>query len=157
MIAAGDVVAARAGVDELGEIAELLDAPHLRAVAASAAGSVLLAEVEPGSALPILRAAGSAWRELDAPCETARVQVLIGLACAAVDDPETSALELDGARQVFERLGAAPDVERLDVLMRGRPRRPSPVTSATPLPRSVCLPVRRPPPTRPRTASSDPG
>ena len=87
-------------------------------MAASAAGSVLLAEGDPKSALPILRAAGSAWRELDAPYETARVQVLIGLACAAVDDPETSALELEGARKVFERLRAEPDLQRLDALTR---------------------------------------
>lgn len=52
------------------------------------------------------------------PYETARVQVLIGLACGAVDDAETSALELDGARRVFERLGAALNLERLDVLIR---------------------------------------
>ena len=126
MIAAGDVAAARTGADELGQIAELLDAPYLRAVAASADGAVLLAEGDPASALPILRVAESAWRELDAPYETARVQVLIGLACAAVDDPETSALELDGARKVFERLGAEPDLQRLDALTR-RPDGQAPV------------------------------
>jgi len=118
MIAVGDVASARAGADELGQIAGLLGAPYLRAVAASAAGAVLLAEGDAGSALPTLRVAGSTWRELDTPYETARVQVLIGLACGAVDDAETSALELDGARKVFERLGAEPDIERLDVLVR---------------------------------------
>ncbi len=118
MIAGGDVASARAGADELGQVAELLDAPYLRAVAATAEASVRIAEGDPGSALPILRAAGSAWRTLDAPYETARVQVLIGLACVAVDDAETAALELDGARKIFERLGAAPDLDRLDVLMR---------------------------------------
>ncbi|MEO6712743.1 MAG: LuxR C-terminal-related transcriptional regulator [Mycobacteriales bacterium] len=121
MIAVGDVVSARAGADELGQIAELLDAPYLRALAASAAGAVLLAEGDPGSALPMLRFAGSVWRELDAPYETARVQVLIGLACRAVDDAETSALEFDGARKIFSRLGAEPDIARLDVLVRRPP------------------------------------
>ena len=125
MIAVGDVASARAGADELGQIAKLLGAPYLRAVAASAEGAVLLAEGEAASALPILRVAGSAWRELDAPYETARVQVLIGLACGAVDDAETSALELDGARKVFERLGAEPDLERLKVRTR-RPHGQSP-------------------------------
>ena len=52
------------------------------------------------------------------PYETARVRVLIGLACSALGDPETSGLELDGARKVFEQLGAKPDIERLDVLLR---------------------------------------
>lgn len=118
MIASGDVVSARAGADELGQIAEFLEAPFLRAVAGSAAGAVLLAEGDARSAVQTLRVAGSAWRELDAPYETARVQVLIGVACSALGDPETSALELDGARRVFEQLGAKPDIERLDVLLR---------------------------------------
>ena len=125
-IASGDLPSAHAGADELGQIAELLDAPYLRAVAASAAGAVLLAEGDARSALPKLRVAGSAWRGLDAPYETARVGVLIGLACRALGDPETSEIELDGARKVFEQLGAKPDIERLDALT----RRPS--SEATP-------------------------
>lgn len=118
MIASGDVASARAGADELGQIAKLLDAPYLHAVAASAAGAVLLAESDARSALRTLRGAASAWRGLDAPYETARARVLIGLTCSALGDPETSALELDGARKVFEQLGATPDIERLDVIMR---------------------------------------
>lgn len=118
MIASGDVASARAGADELGQITTLLDAPYVHAVAASAAGAVLLAEGDARSALRTLRVAASAWRGLEAPYETARVRVLIGLACSALGDPETSALELDGARKVFEQLGAMPDIERLDVLMR---------------------------------------
>ena len=118
MVAVGDLASARTGADELDRIAQLLDAPYLRALADSAQGAVLLAEGDAGAALPVLRAAGSAWRGLDAPYETARVQVLLGLACSAVGDTETSALELDGARTVFERLGAVPDLERLDALVR---------------------------------------
>jgi DNA-binding CsgD family transcriptional regulator len=118
MLASGDVAAAHAGAEELGQIAELLDAPYLRAVAASAAGAVLLAEGDARSALPKLRVAGSEWRALDAAYDTARVRVLIGQACSALGDPETSAMELDGARKVFERLGATPDIERLDALSR---------------------------------------
>jgi tetratricopeptide (TPR) repeat protein len=117
LIALRDVASARAGADELGQIAELLDAPFLRAVAASAAGAVLLAEGDPRLALPKLRAAGSAWRELDAPYETARVRVLIGLACGARGDAETSAMELEDARKIFEQLGARPDIQRLDALI----------------------------------------
>jgi DNA-binding CsgD family transcriptional regulator len=118
MITSGDVVSARAAADELGQIAEFLDAAYLRAVAASAVGAVLFAEGDARSALPRLRAAGSAWRRLDAPYEVARVQVLIGLACSALGDPETCAMELDGARKVFEQLGARPDIERLNVLLK---------------------------------------
>ena len=77
---------------------------------------VLIAEGDPRSALPKLRLAGSAWRELDAPYETARVRVLVGQACRALADFETSAMEFDGARAGFERLEARPDLERLDKL-----------------------------------------
>ena len=124
MITVDDVPSARAGADELAQIAEFLEARYLHAVAASAAGAVLLAEGDARSALSRLRSAGSAWRELDAPHETARVRVLIGLACRALDDPETSTMELDGARTIFEQLGARPDIERLEALIRadGRAR-----------------------------------
>jgi DNA-binding CsgD family transcriptional regulator len=122
MIAIGDVPSARAGADELAQIAGLLEARYLQAVAASAAGAVLIAEGDARSALSRLRSAGSAWRELDAPHETARVGVLIGLACRALDDPETSTMELTGARAIFERLGARPDIERLEALTRADER-----------------------------------
>jgi tetratricopeptide (TPR) repeat protein len=103
MIAAGDVVSARAAADELGQIAEFLDAAYLRAVAASAAGAVLFAEGDARSALPKLRGAGSAWRGLDAPYEVARVQVLIGLACGARRSGDIR----DGARRRAEGIRAA--------------------------------------------------
>ena len=124
MIASGDVVSARAATDELGQIAEFLDAAYLRAWPPRQPeqfGS------RRATRAPRCRssAAGSAWRRLDAPYEVARVQVLIGLA-SALGDPETSAIALDGARKVFERLGAKPDIERLDVL-RGRPYGQRPV------------------------------
>ena len=120
MIAAGDVAAARAGADELGQIAELLDAPsahrgRLGGGSGSARGR------RPAIGLAELRTAGSAWRKLDAQYETARCQVLIGLACRALGDLETSGLELEGARKVFEQLGANPDIERLDALIRRPP------------------------------------
>jgi DNA-binding NarL/FixJ family response regulator len=117
MIASGDVSSARVGADELDRIAVTMKAPYLRAVAATAAGAVLLAEGDASSALRTLRVAAATWRSLNAPYETARVRVLIGQACGALGDPETSALEIDGARKVFEQLGAKPDLERI-----GRPR-----------------------------------
>ncbi|WP_218164725.1 LuxR family transcriptional regulator [Lentzea waywayandensis] len=125
MIAAGDLPSARAAADELTRLAAAFDAAYLDAVAASAVGAVLLAEGDPGAALRKLRRAASVWRELDAPRETARVRVLLGLACRALDDTETSTMELRGARTVFERLGATPDIERLDALTR-QPHEPAP-------------------------------
>ena len=63
MLAAGDVRAARAAADELAAIAADLDAPLLRAVAAHAAGAVLLAEGDARAALGALRPAWTAWQD----------------------------------------------------------------------------------------------
>ena len=123
MIARSDVSSARAGADELEDVASALNAPYLDAMAAWATGAVLIAEGDPRSALRRLRLAGSAWRDLDAPYQTAHVRVLIGQACRTLGDLESSAMEFAGARAVFERLEAGPDLERLDRLAASTLRR----------------------------------
>ena len=49
------------------------------------------------------------------------VRVLIGLACRALGDEDGASLEIDAAQSTFERLGAAPDLARIDPLTRGPP------------------------------------
>ena len=46
---------------------------------------------------------------------------LIGRACRALGDDDGGGLELEAARAVFGQLGAAPDLARLDSLIRGAP------------------------------------
>lgn len=116
MLAVGDADEARAVCRELEEIAEGYPSDVLGAMAAGAKGAVQLAEGGARTALVALRRAGQVWQELKAPYEAARVRVLIGLACDALGDHETAALELDTARGTFEYLGAAPDVARIDSL-----------------------------------------
>lgn len=118
MLAAGDIAAARAAADELAEIATHFDAPFVQAVSAHAQGAVLLAEGDKRGALDVLRAAWSAWLELDAPYEVARTRVLMGLACRQLADDDAARVELDAARNTFRSLGAAPDLARLDALAR---------------------------------------
>lgn len=110
MLAVGEVAAARAGADELAELADEFDAPLLRAVSAQATGAVLLAEGDPRSALAALRRAWTAWSDLEAPYDGARVRVLAGLACRELGDEASAQLELAAAGDVFDRLGAAPDL-----------------------------------------------
>jgi hypothetical protein len=83
-------------------------------VAGHADGAVLLASGDARGAVAALRPATRAWRELEAPYEVARVRVLLGLGCRALGDEEAAAMELDAARDVFARLGAATDLTRLD-------------------------------------------
>lgn len=113
MLAAGDIDAARAAADELAQVAADLLAPLLRGFACHARGAVSLAEANPRAALPALREACGIWRELDAPYEGARSRVLVGLACRQLGDADTAELELDGARQTFTQLDAAPDLVRV--------------------------------------------
>jgi DNA-binding CsgD family transcriptional regulator len=96
-----------------GRRSELLDA-----LAAHSRGALDLAEGKPDAALGTLRQAFDAWRQLEVPYEAARVRVLIAKACRILGDEETAALELDAARGVFSDLRAAPDLARVDALVR---------------------------------------
>ncbi|HEY3079594.1 MAG TPA: LuxR C-terminal-related transcriptional regulator [Chloroflexota bacterium] len=118
MLAADDVEAARAAADELSGIAADLDAPFLYAVSALATGAVLLGEGEARAALAELRRAWTAWQELEAPYEAARVRVLLGLACRELGDEDSAQMELDAAGWVFRQLGAGPDLARVEALSR---------------------------------------
>jgi len=115
-LAAGDLEAARAACDELAGIAARQGSEQLEAAAAHAKGAVALAEGDAGEAVPVLRSAWRTWEELDAPYDAARTRVLLGLACAALGDDDTRAVELDAARDAFARLGAVPDIAHVDAL-----------------------------------------
>jgi len=114
LLAVGKVEEARAASRELAEIAAGLDSEVPDAMAAHARGAVLLAEGDPRAALEPLRHAFDVWQRVGAPYLAARIRVLIGLGCRALGDEEGARLELDAARTVFEKLGATPDLGRLD-------------------------------------------
>jgi ATP/maltotriose-dependent transcriptional regulator MalT len=116
MLAAGDLEEAREAAGELAEIAAMGKRPLLEAIAARVQGEVELAQGDPKAALTALRHASRLWQELNAPYEVSRVRVLVGLACRALGDEESAALELGAAREAFERLDAAPDLARIDRL-----------------------------------------
>ena len=113
MLAANQLRRARSAAEELALVAEKLEAPFLRATAAHALGAVSLAEGDAAGALPLLRQAVSAWGHIDAPYEMARVRVNVGLACRALGDRDSAEIEFDAACQVFQQLGAAPDLDRV--------------------------------------------
>jgi DNA-binding NarL/FixJ family response regulator len=116
MLAAGEVQAARVATEELAQLAGDLAAPLLGAVAAHGRGAVLLAEDDPRAALDALQPAWRAWQDLAVPYEAARVRVLIATACRRLGDDDSAAMELDAARRVFQQLGAAPDLTRVEAL-----------------------------------------
>jgi DNA-binding CsgD family transcriptional regulator len=118
MLAAGDVPDARNVCRELEEIARSLDTGVPGAIAAEACGAVDLAEGNTQAALGSLRRAFDVWQRIEAPYAAARVRVLIGRACQALGDEDGARLEIDAAQSTFERLGAAPDLARIQSLMK---------------------------------------
>ncbi len=84
----------------------------------------MLADGEAVSALTLLRRAHVGWRELAMPYEAACARVQIGLACRLLDDHDAADHEIDGARVVFERLGARPALERTVALLSGEAQPP---------------------------------
>jgi class 3 adenylate cyclase len=108
-IEAGDVALARAAADELARIVDTYPSPALQAGKRQALGRVLLAESDPAAAAQEFRAAIRLWREVAAPYEVAKGRALLGHALRALDDEDDSDLELEAARDEFERLGAKPD------------------------------------------------
>jgi DNA-binding CsgD family transcriptional regulator/tetratricopeptide (TPR) repeat protein len=114
MLAADAIDEARDAWRELRELSDALDADALRAAAAEAEGTIDLAEARPDAALGPLRRAFEWWTQLDMPYDTARARALIGVACLALHDEETTRLELAAARTVFERLSARGDLARID-------------------------------------------
>jgi DNA-binding CsgD family transcriptional regulator len=119
-LAAGDLVAARRAADELIALGRSTPTPMLTALAAFAAGQVLLAEGDAGAAFSEFRTADAAWRALDAPYESARCRMYLGRAFLALGEEEAAAAEFDAARSVFTELGAAPALAELAELAGGR-------------------------------------
>lgn len=116
-MAADDLVAARAGADELTQLAEELKTELLTAAASHLAGAVSLVEGDARTASALLQSAAAAWRKIDAPYEAARARVLIGLACRELGDQDSATMELEAARDTLAQLGAQPELDRLDDLL----------------------------------------
>lgn len=110
----GKVETAREAVAEFEKTAGELKTSVIEAEMSSVSGALTLAEGDPAHALPLLRRAVGTWREQGAPHEVATLNVLIGQACRALGDHDGARLEFSAARETFERLGARPDLARLD-------------------------------------------
>jgi ATP/maltotriose-dependent transcriptional regulator MalT len=116
MLATGELDEAADACRELEALVETDDQPALGAIVAQAKGAIELAREDPRAALPQLRAAERGWRQLGAPYERARVRSLAGLACRELGDEDGATLEFEAARDAFARLGAAPELRRLDAV-----------------------------------------
>jgi DNA-binding CsgD family transcriptional regulator/tetratricopeptide (TPR) repeat protein len=117
-LAARDLDVARSAVTEIALIAEVYDTAAVQAELVGAGGAVALAEGDAATALPLLRSAAQSWREMDAPYAVATLSVLIGMGCRSMGDEEAAQLEFGSARGTFARLGARPDLRRVETLLK---------------------------------------
>ena len=120
-LAAGNIEAAKAGEEELAEIAETLDSPLLRGVALRCKGAVLLAGGNGADALATFAKVWEHWSALEVPYESAQLRLLNAQASNQAEDEHTATSELDAARHVFEQLGAAHDLKMLKALSGSTP------------------------------------
>jgi DNA-binding NarL/FixJ family response regulator len=116
-----DAALATATAQELRAIADRFATPGLRAEASQAEGVALLLGGEPARALDGLRAACRHWRDLQARYATARNQVRIAQALAAIGDAEAAARERAHAAATFDALGARRDRSALSGDTSGQP------------------------------------
>ena len=116
-LAADDLASADSAAGELEQIAADLATPALEAAAASARGTVFLAQGSPAEALERLRRACAIWQELRMPYETARARMLCGVAVRAAGDEEAGQAELRVALAALQRMGAAPDEAKVAALL----------------------------------------
>ncbi|HEY1318138.1 MAG TPA: LuxR C-terminal-related transcriptional regulator [Gaiella sp.] len=112
-LALGEVDEAREAARELDALSTQHGSAMLQALAATALAAVHLAAGGQEEALAAARRASEQWRALEAPYEEACARVAVGIACAALGDDDTAALELSAARATFAELGATPDLARV--------------------------------------------
>ncbi|WP_341359876.1 LuxR C-terminal-related transcriptional regulator [Georgenia sp. M64] len=117
LLAAGDLDGARRVAEELTQhAADQAATPYLVAVAATARGSVLLADGRATAAAGELRLALETCLTLGLAHEAGRVELKLARARMAAGDVEAAQLDLDRARRTFERLGAGTDLAAADEL-----------------------------------------
>ncbi|WP_460350726.1 helix-turn-helix transcriptional regulator [Actinoallomurus acanthiterrae] len=107
-LAVGDAGTARVSAAELEATAAAYGTSGLRAEAAQALGSVLLADGKADDALAVLRTARRMWQELDAPYAVARTRLLLAEAYRSLGDEDAAHLESEAAHDRLRELGAPP-------------------------------------------------
>jgi len=108
-----DVSSAQESVVALEQTAATFGTGYLEALAVSARGELDLAAGRT-AAVSTLRRAWTLWQSVGAPHEAARMRVALGAGYRELGDDEGARLEFDAARREFERLGAVPELARLE-------------------------------------------
>lgn len=116
-LATGDVATARSRADELAALAAGFESTVFSGHAAHAGGAVAVAEGNVEEALSSLDVARRNWQSADMPYEEAKTRLLMATAYQGVREADLAELEARAAGVIFERLGAAADLERANALI----------------------------------------
>ncbi len=116
-IASGDLELARAALVELEQHAKQSGGSAFRASAACAAGELALAEGDPAGALSALRRGIRNWHDVDAPYEIGQARVALARAYRALGADDDAVMELQVARDTFDRLGARGASDRVAAML----------------------------------------
>jgi ATP/maltotriose-dependent transcriptional regulator MalT len=127
-VAAGDLAAAEAAVEELETLRLTFDALGLEASALVARGRLLLAQGDAAGARASLQRALEQWRALDVPYETATTGALLGQAHRECEDEVAAVAEFDAASALFDQIGARLDAALAAADPSPPPPRPSGLT-----------------------------
>lgn len=106
-------------LEELSETAERLATAPLRAAAAHARGAVAAADRDPAAALAAYEDALAEYDRGGAPQEAARIRLELAGLLVGLGRETTARREAGQARDAFESLGAAADLERAERFLRG--------------------------------------
>jgi class 3 adenylate cyclase len=120
-IAEQDLETAEGAAAELETIAAQYGSTAIRASAASARGAVLLAKGDIPLATDALVRGRHLWQVVGAPYEVAKVREDLAAAYRSAGQDTDALMELEAARSTYERLGAAPDLRKIEVVLQRQP------------------------------------
>ena len=127
-VAAGDLEAAEAAVDELEALRLSFDAAGLEASVLVARGRVLLAQGDAAGARASLQRALEQWRMLDVPYETATTGALLGQALRECGEDEAAVAAFAAASARFDQIGARLEAQLATAEPAPPPPRPAGLT-----------------------------
>lgn len=110
--------------DELHDIAVRFGASYLKAMSSFCRGTIAMAEKKIKPAIDLLEEAAQLWAQQNFPYEMARTREMKGRAYRKQNDKDNAEIELAAAKWLFEQLGAIPDLQRVnDLLKEKKPHR----------------------------------
>ena len=121
LVEAGEIDEAFGISAELEALAEECKTGAMRAWSDTAKAACLAASDSVGDAVTLLDGAHRIWEELRVPYESASTRLRRGLLRRRLGEDSGADLDFEAARATFEKLGASPDLERMNRMLDSGP------------------------------------